>query len=93
MNKQELINKVAEKAGVTKKDAALVVNAFIDVVKDSLAKKNPVRIIGFGTFDVRKRAERKGRNPRSKQEIKIPARIVPVFRASSTLKEMVNKGK
>ncbi|MDI6850800.1 MAG: HU family DNA-binding protein [bacterium] len=92
MNKQELINKVAEKAGVTKKDAALVVNAFIDVVKDSLAKKNPVRIIGFGTFDVRKRAERKGRNPRSKQEIKIPARIVPVFRASSTLKEMVNKG-
>jgi len=93
MNKQELINKVAEKAGVTKKDAALVVNAFIDVVKDSLAKKNPVRIIGFGTFDVRKRAERKGRNPRSKQEIKIPARIVPVIRASSTLKEMVNKGK
>uniref|UniRef100_A0A7C2PDY4 HU family DNA-binding protein n=1 Tax=candidate division WOR-3 bacterium TaxID=2052148 RepID=A0A7C2PDY4_UNCW3 len=92
MNKQELINKVAEKAGVTKKDAALVVNAFIDVVKESLAKKNPVRIIGFGTFDVRKRAERKGRNPRSKQEIKIPARIVPVFRASSTLKEMVNKG-
>jgi DNA-binding protein HU-beta len=93
MNKQELINKVAEKAGVTKKDAALVVNAFIDVVKESLTKKTPVRIIGFGTFDVRKRAERKGRNPRSKQEIKIPARIVPVFRASSTLKEMVNKGK
>ncbi len=91
MNKQEVITKVAEKAGVTKKDATLVVNAFVDVIKESLAKKNPVRLIGFGTFDVRKRAERKGRNPRSKQEIKIPARIVPVFRASSTLKEMVNK--
>ncbi|HOK22976.1 MAG TPA: HU family DNA-binding protein [Candidatus Hydrothermia bacterium] len=91
MNKQEVITKVAEKAGVTKKDATLVVNAFVDVVKESLAKKNPVRLIGFGTFDVRKRAERKGRNPRSKQEIRIPARIVPVFRASSTLKELVNK--
>jgi len=92
MNKQELIAKVAEKAGVTKKDATLVVNAFIDVVKESLASKTPVRLIGFGTFDVRKRAERRGRNPRQpQQELKIPARIVPVFRASSTLKELVNK--
>ncbi|MEO0198989.1 MAG: HU family DNA-binding protein [candidate division WOR-3 bacterium] len=92
MNKQELIAKVAEKAGVTKKDATLVVNAFIDVIKESLAAKQPVRLIGFGTFDVRKRAERRGRNPRQpQQELKIPARTVPVFRASSTLKELVNK--
>ncbi len=91
MNKQEVINKVAEKAGVTKKDAALVVNAFIDVIKEALAKKNAVRLIGFGTFDIRKRAARKGRNPRTKKEINIPERIVPVFRPSSTMKEMVNK--
>ncbi len=91
MNKQEVINKVAEKAGVTKKDAALVVNAFIDVIKEALAKKNAVRLIGFGTFDIRNRAARKGRNPRTKKEINIPERIVPVFRPSSTMKEMVNK--
>ncbi|MCD6131571.1 MAG: HU family DNA-binding protein [Candidatus Hydrothermae bacterium] len=91
MNKQELIAKVAEKAGMTKKDATLAVNAFIDAVKESLAKKEAVRLIGFGTFDVKKRAARKGRNPRTKEVINIPERYAPVFRAASNLRELVNK--
>jgi len=91
MNKQELIAKVAEKAGMTKKDATLAVNAFIDAVKESLAKKEAVRLIGFGTFDVKKRAARKGRNPRTREVINIPERYAPVFRAASNLRELVNK--
>ncbi|HDL60393.1 MAG TPA: HU family DNA-binding protein [candidate division WOR-3 bacterium] len=91
MNKQELIAKVAEKAGMTKKDATLAVNAFIDAVKESLAKKEAVRLIGFGTFDVKKRAARKGRNPRTKEVINIPERYAPVFRAASNLRDLVNR--
>ena len=91
MNKQELIAKVAEKAGMTKKDATLAVNAFIDAVKESLAKKEAVRLIGFGTFDVKKRAARKGRNPRTREVINIPERYAPVFRAASNLRDLVNR--
>ena len=91
MNKQELIAKVAEKAGMTKKDATLAVNAFIDAVKESLAKKEAVRLIGFGTFDVKKRAARKGRNPRTKEVINIPERYAPVFRAATNLRDLVNR--
>jgi len=76
---------------MTKKDATLAVNAFIDAVKESLAKKEAVRLIGFGTFDVKKRAARKGRNPRTKEVINIPERYAPVFRAASNLRDLVNR--
>lgn len=91
MNKQELVAAVAEKANMTKKEAAKAVEAVVDVVKEALAKGEPVRIIGFGTFMVRERGERRGRNPRTREEITIPARKAPVFKASSQLKELVNK--
>ncbi len=91
MNKQELVAAVAEKANMTKREAAKAVEAVIDVVKEALAKGEPVRIIGFGTFMVRERGERRGRNPRTREEITIPARKAPVFKASNQLKELVNK--
>ncbi len=91
MNKQELVAAVAEKANMTKKEAAKAVEAVVEVVKEALAKGEPVRIIGFGTFMVRERGERRGRNPRTREEITIPARKAPVFKASSQLKELVNK--
>ncbi len=91
MNKQELVAAVAEKANMTKKEAAKAVEAVVEVVKEALAKGEPVRIIGFGTFLVRERGERRGRNPRTREEITIPARKAPVFKASSQLKELVNK--
>ncbi len=91
MNKQELVAAVAEKANMTKKEAQKAVEAVVEVVKEALAKGEPVRIIGFGTFMVRERGERRGRNPRTREEIVIPARKAPVFKASSQLKELVNK--
>jgi len=91
MNKQELVAAVAEKANMSKKEAAKAVEAVVEVVKEALAKGEPVRIIGFGTFMVRQRGERRGRNPRTREEITIPARKAPVFKASSQLKELVNK--
>jgi len=91
MNKQELVAAVAQKAGLTKKDAAAAVDAFVTVVKDSLRKRDTVRLIGFGTFGVRKRAARKGRNPRTKAPINIPERWAPVFKPSSQLRELVNR--
>ncbi len=91
MNKQELVAAVAEKANMTKREAAKAVEAVIDVVKEALAKGESVRIIGFGTFMVRERGERRGRNPRTREEITIPARKAPVFKASNQLKDLVNK--
>jgi len=91
MNKQELVAAVAQKAGLTKKDAGAAVDAFVSVVKDALRSKDTVRLIGFGTFGVRKRAARKGRNPRTKAPINIPSRWAPVFKPSNQLRELVNK--
>ena len=91
MNKQELIAEVAQRAGLTKKDASMAVNAMLEAIKTSLAKKEPVRLIGFGTFDVKKRAARKGRNPRTGAELNIPARTAVVFRPANALKDIVNK--
>ncbi len=91
MNKQELVAAVAQRAGLTKKDAAAAVDAFVEVVKNALKKKETVRLIGFGTFSVRKRAARKGRNPRTKAPIDIPERYAPVFKPSSQLRDLVNK--
>ncbi len=91
MNKQELVAAVAQRAGLTKKDAAAAVDAFVEVVKNALKKKETVRLIGFGTFSVRKRAARKGRNPRTKAPIDIPERYAPVFKPSNQLRDLVNK--
>ncbi len=91
MNKSELIAAIAAKTGETKKDAEATLNAFIDVVTDALVKGDKVQLVGFGSFEVRKRAARKGRNPQTKEEIKIPASKAPVFKAGKALKELVNK--
>ncbi len=90
MNKSELIAAIAAKTGETKKDAEATLNAFIDVVTDALVKGDKVQLVGFGSFEVRKRAARKGRNPQTKEEIKIPASKAPVFKAGKALKDLVN---
>ena len=91
MNKSELIAAMAAKTGDTKKDAEATLNAFVDVVTEALVKGDKVQLVGFGSFEVRKRAARKGRNPQTKEEIKIPASKAPVFKAGKALKELVNK--
>ena len=91
MNKSELIAAIATKTGETKKDAEATLNAFVNVVSETLAKGDKVQLVGFGSFEVRKRAARKGRNPQTKEEIKIPASKAPVFKAGKTLKELGNK--
>ena len=88
-NKQDLIAKVAETAELSKKQATLVVNTVFDTISESLANGEKVQIIGFGGFDVRERAERKGRNPQTGGEITIPASKVPGFRAGKALKDAV----
>ena len=91
MNKAELIAAVAAKTGDTKKTAEEAVNAFVEVVTNALKEGDKVQLVGFGSFEVRKRAARKGRNPQTKEEIKIPASKAPVFKAGKALKDLVNK--
>ena len=91
MNKAELIAAIAAKTGETKKSAEETVNAFVDVVTDSLKKGDKVQLVGFGSFEVRKRAARKGRNPQTREEIKIPASLAPVFKAGKALKDLINE--
>ena len=91
MNKAELIAAIAAKTGETKKSAEETVNAFVAVVTEALQKGEKVQLVGFGSFEVRKRAPRKGRNPQTKEEIKIPASKAPVFKAGKALKDVVNK--
>jgi DNA-binding protein HU-beta len=89
VNKSELIGVVAEKADMTKKDTEKVVNAVFESIEDSLGKGEKVQVIGFGTFDVRARKEREGRNPATGEAIQIPAVKVPVFKAGKALKDSV----
>ena len=91
MNKSELIAAIAAKTGATKKDAEAALNAFVETVTETLVKGDKVQLVGFGSFEVRKRAARKGRNPQTKEEIKIPASKAPVFKAVKDLKDLVNK--
>lgn len=91
MNKAELVAALAAKTGESKKSTEASVNAFIDVVTEALAQGDKVQLVGFGSFEVRKRAARKGRNPQTKEEIKIPASKAPVFKAGKALKDLVNK--
>ena len=89
MNKTELINSVAEAAGLTKKDATKAVEAVFDTIQSTLANGEKVQLIGFGNFEVRERAARKGRNPQSGEEIDIAASKVPAFKAGKALKDAV----
>ena len=91
MNKAELIAAIAAKTGDTKKGVEATVNAFVDTVTEALIEGDKVQLVGFGSFEVRKRAARKGRNPQTKEEIKIPASKAPVFKAGKALKDLVNK--
>ena len=91
MNKSELINAVAEKAALSKKDSESAVTAALDAITAALAEGDEVRLVGFGTFEVKKREARMGRNPKTKEEIKIPATKVPAFKPGKALKEVVAK--
>lgn len=88
-NKQELIDSVAMKTGLTKKDADKAVAAVLSSIEDALKKGEKVQLIGFGNFEVRERAARKGRNPQTGQEIQIPASKVPAFKPGKALKDAV----
>ncbi|MCC8060756.1 MAG: HU family DNA-binding protein [Clostridiales bacterium] len=90
MNRTELIAAVAEKAGVTRKDAEAAVKAFVDVVADELKNGGRVQLVGFGTFEVSERAEREGRNPQTGETLKIAASKSPKFKAGKALKDAVN---
>ena len=89
MNKADLISAVAEKSGVTKKDATAVLAAIIDTVETTLKSEESVQIMGIGTFETRKRAARKGRNPQTGEEIEIPASVTPAFKPGKQLKDAV----
>lgn len=91
MNKAELINAVAASADVSKKDAEAVITAALDVITAALKEGDKVQLVGFGSFEVKKRAARIGRNPKTKESIEIPASIVPVFKAGKALKDAVAK--
>lgn len=91
MNKAEFMGIIAEKSGVTKKDSEKVWNAAVSVITDSLQKGEKVHLVGFGTFEVKNRAARMGRNPRTREEVLIPASKVPVFKVSKVLKDSVGK--
>ncbi|MBD5162822.1 MAG: HU family DNA-binding protein [Oscillibacter sp.] len=91
MNKSELINAVAEKAALSKKDSEAAVTAALDAITAALAEGDEVRLVGFGTFEVKKREARIGRNPKTKEEIQIPATRVPAFKPGKALKDVVAK--
>ena len=89
MNKTELIAALAEKAGLNKRDAEKALNAFTDVVTDTLIKGDKVQLVGFGSFEVKDRAARTARNPRTGDELTVPASKAPIFKAGKDLKEAV----
>lgn len=91
MNRAELVEAMAAKTGDTKKATDEALRAFVDVVTDALVKGDKVQLVGFGSFEVRTRAARKGHNPQTKAEIKIPACKAPAFKAGTALKDIVNK--
>lgn len=90
MNKSELIGSIASKTDMSKADTTKFLNAFIDVVKETLSKKDKISLVGFGTFSVNERAARKGRNPQTGADIEIPAANIPRFKAGAELRTAVN---
>ena len=91
MNKTEFINAVAEKEGIEKKCAEKAVNAVFATIAQELAKGEKIQLVGFGTFEIRERAEKQGRNPRTGETMTVPASKVPAFKAGKALKDAVNK--
>ena len=91
MNKAELINAVAASADVSKKDTEAVISAMLDTITEALKEGDKVQLVGFGSFEVKKRAARIGRNPKTKETIKIPASKVPAFKPGKALKDAVAK--
>lgn len=91
MNKNELVRAVAEKSELTIRDADAAVNAVVEVITNALQEGDKVQLVGFGTFEVKKRAARMGRNPRTNDEIEIPEAIVPLFKPGRILKDAVNR--
>ena len=89
MNKEELVQEIAKKANVTQKEAAEVLGAWVDTIQKTVAKGKKVTLVGFGTFEARKRAARVGRNPQTGKELKIAAKTVPAFSAGKNFKELV----
>ena len=91
MNKEELVQEVAKSAKVSQKEAAEVINCFMSTVQTAVSKGKKVTLVGFGTWEARKRAARTGRNPQTGKAIKIAAKTVPVFSAGKKFKDTVNK--
>lgn len=87
MNKSELVAAMTEKSGLSKKDCESVLDAFVGAVSDALGQGDKVQLVGFGSFEVRERSARPGRNPRTNEPVEIPASKVPAFKAGKTLKE------
>lgn len=90
MNKEELVQEIAKKSKVTQKEASDVLAAMLETIESSVSKGHKVTLVGFGTFEARKRAPRMGRNPQTGKELKIPARTVPVFSAGKKFRTTVN---
>lgn len=91
MNKQELITYTAEKTGLSKKDTETTLNAALETIAKALAENEKVQLVGFGSFEVKERAARVGRNPKTKEAIEIPAARVPAFKPSKALKDGLSK--
>ena len=91
MNKNELISAVAEKSGLSKKDAAAALDSVIAAISESLAQGEKIQLVGFGTFEIKERAARSGKNPRTGETVEIPASKAPVFKAGKALKDAVSK--
>lgn len=91
MNKTELIAAVAEKADLSKKDAEAAITATVDAITEALTQGEKVQLVGFGSFEVKERAARIGRNPKTKEAIEIPASKAPVFKPSKALKDVLAK--
>lgn len=91
MNKADLINVVAEKAGLSKKDTERTISATIEAITEALSKDDKVQLVGFGSFEVKKRASRSGRNPKTRESIVIPASKSPVFKAGKAFKDAIDK--
>jgi len=90
MNKSELITEVADRSGISKKETEITLNATLEAIADALRQGEKIQLVGFGVFEVKNRAARTGRNPKTKEPINIPASRTPQFKAGKTLKEIVN---
>ena len=90
MNKTDLVRAISAKSGLNKKDSEAALNAFVDAVQEALLNNEKIVLVNFGTFEVRSRAERKGRNPQTKEQIMIPASKTPVFKAGKGFKDKIN---